>query len=70
MQGFDTGYKDRLGKSYLVGSKVSWTDSEGYPCESKIIVKNGCKIGIDSWEGFKFVCDLDSRFIVVDEDSK
>ncbi|MCY7948015.1 hypothetical protein P8891_06270 [Bacillus atrophaeus] len=70
MQGFDTGYKDILEKPFLVGSEVSWIDSEGYPCESKIVVKNGCKIGIDSWEGFKFVCDFDSRFKVIDEDSK
>ena len=66
MRGFNTGYKDRLGRPFLVGSKVQWRDSEGYGCESEIIIKDGCKIGIESWEGFIFVCDFTNDFRVVD----
>lgn len=59
MKGFNTGYKDYYGNPFLVGSKVEWQDRDGWYCQSEIIVKDGCKIGIDSWEGFIFVCDFD-----------
>lgn len=66
MRAFDTGHKDRSGKSFLIGSRVSWIDKEGFPCEGEIILKDGCKIGVDSWEGFIFVCDFDSKFKIID----
>lgn len=59
MRGFDTGHKDHNGRPFLVGSRVEWIDSEGFPCRSEIVVVNGCKIGVYSWEGFIFVCDFE-----------
>ncbi|GFN32514.1 hypothetical protein PCURB6_27740 [Paenibacillus curdlanolyticus] len=59
-----TGYKDRNGEKICIGSKVEWIDSEGFPCESEVIIKD-CMIGVDSWEGFILVKDFGNKFTVV-----
>lgn len=66
MNGFDTGYCDEQGRKFLVGSKVEWKDSEGWTCRGDIILKDGCMIGVDSWEGFVLVKDFGHKYRVVD----
>lgn len=67
MNGFDTGHKDSWSKKpFLVGSKVQWIDSEGWTCTGEIIIKDGCKIGVESWEGFIFVSDFTDDYRVID----
>jgi hypothetical protein len=64
MKKIDTGYKDAYDNPIFVGSKVQWIDSEGFPCEAKVVIKDSM-IGVDSWEGFILVKDFDHTFRVV-----
>ncbi|WP_339193858.1 hypothetical protein MKY95_19010 [Paenibacillus sp. FSL P4-0176] len=68
MIGFDTGHKDENGKAYIVGATVEWIDDETFPCSAKIVLIDGCKIGVETHEGFVFACDLKDGGYIVSED--
>lgn len=65
MNEFDTGHRDQYDKPFIVGSKVEWIDSGGYICSSEIILKDGCMIGVESWERFILVKDFTTDFRVI-----
>ncbi|MCK2000511.1 hypothetical protein MZM54_03770 [[Brevibacterium] frigoritolerans] len=65
MNGYNTGFNDTNGNSLLVGSSIEWIDSNGTPYQSKIIVKDGCMIGVENDGNFVLVKDFTGEFKVV-----
>lgn len=48
--GTPTGYKDYRGTPYTIGCAVAYTDNEGFPCETELVVRDNFSIGIDTYD--------------------